>query len=222
VISRLSRALEAAGLDLAAPLDMAWYNQLVAGHPRLRPLAISGRESALAVLVGNTRALWPVFLGRLEADPALRGDPNPLDRYVEGVVAEAAQGLGVRYEAYFAHQGGTRLVSMLHAARAAGMARTGPAHLAVHPKHGPWFALRAVVVLDVPPGELRRCEAPDLCAGCPAPCVAALERAMATDSATPWTAWLAVRDACPVGRASRYGDAQARYHYTKDRAWLRE
>jgi hypothetical protein len=35
-----------------------------------------------------------------------------------------------------------------------------------------------------------------------------------------WRAWVAVRDACPVGRASRYGDEQIRYHYAKDRGVL--
>jgi hypothetical protein len=32
-----------------------------------------------------------------------------------------------------------------------------------------------------------------------------------------WHAWLAVRDACPVGRAHRYDDDQLRYHYAGER-----
>jgi methylmalonic aciduria homocystinuria type C protein len=34
-------------------------------------------------------------------------------------------------------------------------------------------------------------------------------------------AWIDVRDACPIGKGARYSDAQVRYHYTKDRAYLR-
>jgi hypothetical protein len=34
-------------------------------------------------------------------------------------------------------------------------------------------------------------------------------------------AWIAVRDACPVGREGRYSDAQLEYHYTKARGLLR-
>ena len=32
-----------------------------------------------------------------------------------------------------------------------------------------------------------------------------------------WRLWLAVRDACPVGRAHRYSDAQIRFHYAGER-----
>jgi methylmalonic aciduria homocystinuria type C protein len=35
-----------------------------------------------------------------------------------------------------------------------------------------------------------------------------------------WPLWLAVRDACPIGRAHRYDDAQIRYHYARDRSAL--
>jgi len=35
-----------------------------------------------------------------------------------------------------------------------------------------------------------------------------------------WQAWLAVRDACPVGKAARYDDSQIRWHYALDREAL--
>jgi methylmalonic aciduria homocystinuria type C protein len=35
-----------------------------------------------------------------------------------------------------------------------------------------------------------------------------------------WPLWLAVRDACPVGRAHRYCEDQIRYHYAGDRTAL--
>jgi hypothetical protein len=31
-------------------------------------------------------------------------------------------------------------------------------------------------------------------------------------------AWIAVRDVCPVGRASRYGEIQLGYHYAPERS----
>jgi len=34
-------------------------------------------------------------------------------------------------------------------------------------------------------------------------------------------AWIAIRDACPVGTDERYSDAQLRYHYSKDASLLR-
>jgi hypothetical protein len=48
-----------------------------------------------------------------------------------------------------------------------------------------------------------------------------LERAVAGGplEETP-RAWLAVRDACPVGREHRFPEAMIRYGYTKDRGAL--
>jgi methylmalonic aciduria homocystinuria type C protein len=92
--------------------------------------------------------------------------------------------------------------------------------LAIHPQHGPWFALRAVASIDVAcpplPTEVER-----PCAGCSAPCVPALQRALSASGAPLDSSavsrhareWIAVRDACPVGRASRYGLAQLAFHY---------
>jgi methylmalonic aciduria homocystinuria type C protein len=35
-----------------------------------------------------------------------------------------------------------------------------------------------------------------------------------------WRLWLAVRDACPVGREYRYSENQIRWHYAHDRSAL--
>jgi hypothetical protein len=97
----------------------------------------------------------------------------------------------------------------------------------VHPEHGPWIALRAVVIFDAE-GPVRGEKAPVLCAPCDRPCMAALARALAADArrdcasvAEHQAHWIAVRDACPIGRDSRYGADQLGYHYGKDRALLR-
>ena len=37
-----------------------------------------------------------------------------------------------------------------------------------------------------------------------------------------WRTWLAMRDACPIGKGVRYGEQQIRYHYLKDRSILEE
>lgn len=200
---RLAGLLWPAGLDLVQPFGTAAYDRWAVDNG-LSPLPGFGRPEAGAVLIGNTRALWQRFL------EARRDIPDPLDAYVMEAVHGARAVLDVRSEVRFAHQGGARLVSMLQLADLSGMAHLGPAHLAIHPRHGPWFALRAVVVFDAdPPSEPAL--APDPCTGCPAPCVDALRRA-----GDDWRDWLAVRDACPEGRGSRYGERQILYHYTKD------
>lgn len=216
-------ALAPAGLDLVHAFDAAAYDAVVADHASLTPLARFGRAHALAALVGNTRAMWPRFLAAYHSQPDLQASADPLDRFVTEAVTAAAARLDVPHISRFAHVQGPELVSMLRLADAAGFATLGPAHLAVHPEHGPWFGLRAVLVFDAPPPAPS--PPPRVCEGCPAPCrgpfAEALERTHGDeDVRRTWRAWVAVRDACPVGGAHRYGPEQLEYHYTKDRRRL--
>jgi methylmalonic aciduria homocystinuria type C protein len=88
----------------------------------------------------------------------------------------------------------------------------------VHPVFGPWIGLRAAAVLDVDAPAGAPPLAPLPCRDCAHACEPAFARALGAGDA--WRAWLAVRDACPVGRTHRYGEAQLRYHCTKDRTVL--
>lgn len=211
------KRLTAAGLDIVHPFDASRYNEAVRGRGRLAPLPLFGRLQAYALIVGNTRALWPPFVEAVRSSEELRRTPHPLDRYVEDTIRASLAGSTYAWEARFSHEGGARLVSMLHAAEASGLASVGPAYLAAHPEHGPWIGLRAVVVFDAPPPPPPR-QRPRLpCVGCAGPCKEALERTANKDGAT-WRDWVALREACPVGKGSRYGEAQLRYHYVKDPA----
>lgn len=222
-----SACLRRAGLDLLTPFDASLYNRLVQDHGYLKPLETFGHRHPLAWLIGNTRALWPVLRQAVAARPDLLAR-DPVDRYVTSCLAECADALQVSAQVYPSHEGGAGLVSMLHAAEASGMAHRGPAHLAVHPSHGLWFALRAVIVLDWP-YEGVTTSAPDPCTDCAEPCVAALEAAMARQHDVPrtpgsgagWRDWVRIREVCPVGQAARYCDDQIRYHYTLDLDSLR-
>ena len=94
-----------------------------------------------------------------------------------------------------------------HLAVAAGLGALAASRLVIHPTYGPWFALRAAVVLDgtpppVPPRLAQPCH-------CDQRCTTVLERAQRS---TDWRDWLAVRDACSLG-AWRYSDAQILFHY---------
>ena len=208
-------ALAAAGFDLVQPFSAAAYHAAVDGRG-LAPLELFGRADAQAWLVGNTRALWPRFVGAYAADASLQDAADPLDTYVERALRRAFE--GARCAIRFAHHTDARLVDMLRAAEASGLAKRGPAHLAVHPERGPWFALRAVVTFDAEASATPQAAAPDPCAACDAPCVAAMQAALEGEGG--WRAWLAVREACPVGGEHAYGPAQTRYHYTKERAYI--
>ncbi len=223
VVTTLERRFAAAGLDLVQPFDAARYNERIAGHPRLAPLPLFGRDRALGVLVGNTGKLWPRFIQAYRSSAALQAEPHPLDRWVIDATRAAVRDIPAPVELRFSHDGGPRLVSMLDAAAASGLAQLGPVHLAIHPDHGPWLGLRVIVVIDREPPPPS--PPPTPCEGCAAPCEGALSDALAAGTgsvAASWQRWVAVRDACPVGRASRYGEAQLRYHYTKDRRFITE
>jgi cyanocobalamin reductase (cyanide-eliminating) / alkylcobalamin dealkylase len=195
-----------AGFDLVHEFDTA----ALAGVPGLEPLVDSARRRG--VIVGNTRALWPIFVAARAADPALQADPDPLERYTETTIARAFPGAPT----WFSHRRyAGAFLPFQRLAVAAGLAALAPTQLVVHPVFGPWFALRAVIALAGDPPA--RVELPPY--RCTGDCEARLAAALA--SGGDWRAWLAVRDGCTVGRAFRYSDAQLAYHYTKNRGLIR-
>ncbi|HUJ60476.1 MAG TPA: hypothetical protein VLX92_18370 [Kofleriaceae bacterium] len=208
--ARAIAALADAGFDIAHGFDA----ERAAREPGLALLADPARRAGL--LVGNSRALWPRFVTAVRRDRALAEDPHPLDRYTERAIADAARELDGR--AWLGHRPyGGGFVPLQRLAAATGLAMLAPTQLAIHPRFGPWFALRAVIVFDGIQPEAPALLPPCCCA---APCTDAFTVAMSSKGPEAWRAWLAVRDACPVGRGYRYSDEQVRYHYTKDRALL--
>jgi len=226
ITAGIAGACVPAGLDLAQPFQVAWYNTAVDPAYRLPDL---GRPRALGVLVGNTRALWPHFRAALRAQPALRDDADPLERYTSACVLAALRPLAERYAVRWAHDPPPRRVAMQQLGHVSGLAHLSAGRLNVHPVYGPWIALRAAVVIDAdgPPGPPP--DPPNPCADCAHACGPAFERAAAAlrrrtvdqpGLGDTWDLWLAVRDACPLGRAHRYGDEQIAYHYRNDRRVL--
>ena len=221
LFAAVARDAAAAGLDLAAAGRAGDYNRTVETPWRLPDF---DREDALVIVLGHTRTLWPRFIQALGADADLRNATDPLDLWTERTVAEVAvTNIASQYALRFPHEAPPRRIAFQRLADAVGLAQLGPAMLCVDEVHGPWLGLRAALVVDVSgPAEAPR--GPRPCDGCAErPCVPALALAVAQAAGDPdnlWP-WLAVRDACPVGREHRYGPRQLGYHYTKDRAMLR-
>jgi methylmalonic aciduria homocystinuria type C protein len=176
----------------------------------------------MVVVVGNTAALWPVLDARLRAIAAPVADP--VDEHVVGVVDAAARAAfgAALVDVRYAHEPPPRRVAIQQLADVAGLAWLAPSHLCVHPTFGPWIALRAAVVVDRHPTAVGAPLAPTC--DCATECLPVLDAALAAGEPTDrrqlrerWELWLAVRDACPVGRAHRYDEAQIRYHYTGER-----
>lgn len=172
-------------------------------------------ERPVALLVGNTRALWECFAAARANDPVLAASSDPIDLYTEHTIDAAAAALDGRV--LYAHRQYARgYLPFQRLAVAAGLAALAPSQLLIHPIYGPWFAVRAVILCagDPPPPATAVLAS---CACSEHGCATAFARAGQTDD---WRAWVAVRDACPVGREHRYTDEQIAYHYTKDPRFL--
>jgi hypothetical protein len=193
--------LAAAGFDLAHPFDAA-------SAARAPGLGLLAGDARLGLLIGNTRALWPPFTAAL-GDPALAAEPDPLDRYTERTIAAAFADTGPAARIYYGHRtydGG--FLPLQRLAALTGLGAIAPSQLVIHPIYGPWFALRAIVVLDGDPPA--RVAIPQPC-HCTTACTDAFTRAQRSHDPRDW---LAVRDRCTL-QAFRYSDEQIAYHYAR-------
>ena len=163
-------------------------------------------DGQLAIIIGNTRYLWPHFLKR--CDVTL---DHPLDAYVESILSKATH--EIKCDVAFSHQ--QPFIPIQKVAHDSGLAWLGATNLCIHPEYGPWFALRAVVKLQ----QDTNIENPKLVNPCNGCCTANdLERVI--NSPGDWRHWLALRESCSVGQKHRYCDEQILYHYTKDKSVL--
>jgi hypothetical protein len=178
----------AAGFDLAHAFDTR-------ATAEIRALP-EGR----GILIGNSRALWPHF------EAARRAEEDPLEHYLERTLDAAFADVPVIY-AHRKYEGS--YVPFQRFAVATGLGALAPSRLVVHPTFGPWFALRAIVILVGEHGPARAPIAQPC--RCDERCPQALDAALAEPF--EWQGWLAVRDACAI-RAQRYSDEQIRFHYT--------
>jgi cyanocobalamin reductase (cyanide-eliminating) / alkylcobalamin dealkylase len=203
-----------AGLDLHAVTSVGRYNALVPADFHL-----PGDADSLAIVIGNTRALWP----HIDQFVTESSDPvgDPVDEYVERVLRHAVAGVDGVIDIRFSHEPPPRRVAIQRLADVAGLAWLSPSHLCVHATFGPWIALRAAVVLDGPaPPPAAELSPPCECA---LHCLPKLQQALEAGEATSddviehWRLWVAMRDACPVARQHRYSDEQIAYHYIGER-----
>jgi hypothetical protein len=161
---------------------------------------------------------------RTHGDP---GGPDPLDQHTVRVVtaatARALAGLGLRHALAFPFVAQGPPLPIVRVGLAAGLPPAGPLGLQVHPRFGPWWAYRALIVLSCElPAEP---PLPNPCTGCAAPCVPAcpgsavarpafLLGACAARRASDPGCQLscAARLRCVAGPEHRYPDEQLAFH----------
>ena len=173
LLKKIARSAALAGLDLSAAFPVAEYNRSV---PEVYSLPTFGREGPFGIVLGNSRAFWPKFLEAVRESEALRESEHPLNAYVTAAIGRLVQALPLACEVRWAHSSEPSPVAMQRASMIAGLAHTSPSYLSIHPEHGPWIGLRAVLVLDADRVSGDPVQAPDPCTPCPKPCLEALDR----------------------------------------------
>jgi len=213
------------GLDIvhAFPLD-----GISIDSPHFEPLARRFEGARTGLLIGNTRALWPCFLGWLAEHPDWRSTTDPLDDYAQDVITRAASEHLRDARLFWTHELDDYRVPVQSLCHQSGLAHLSRGRFNVHPEYGPWFGMRALVVL---PDDLGIPLSPAIAPSSPAVedrVAAHFEVLRARASAglssthirTSWEDWLGLRDLYETGRAYRYTAPQIRYHYTKDKSVL--
>jgi hypothetical protein len=179
VLERLRRHLGQAGLNLALPLSAAAFDAACApvSPVRLAQLYPQGKS---ALLVGSAGR---VFFDRFWATTGGGdGQSSPLDRFtraaVEGALTAALRAddrgegqLSLGYRILFPFVDSQPPLPFQRLGQAAGLGAPGPLGIQIHPRFGPWWAYRALIILDALLPE--ESAVGDGCAGCDAPCTAA-------------------------------------------------
>jgi hypothetical protein len=171
------------------------------------------------LLVGNAgAAMWEAFA------PHIDGEANPLDRWTRRVVEPIAQRFGARAVFPF----GPGAPSFQRWAERAEMLYRSPLGILIHPEYGLWHAWRAALLFEEELPLPARSDAPSPCDTCTAkPCLSACPVGafslegydvpacaghLRDPASTCATMACHARNACPVGAAWRYPEAQIRFH----------
>lgn len=244
IVSSLKPGLHRRGFDISEPLCLDWYNEsLPEGSGASIPTTRGSRGGeTLVILIANSNNMWPSFLQACKTDSSLLAVANPLDSYVERSIQSTMHtslpGHKCRY--FWSHSqsdelSGSRYVAIQRMAQAAGLAYMDPiTHLCLHPKFGPWIALRCALVFDGTQYTGPR-KTPLVNRLSPSteqyvqmamksaqrkPSMSLEDAGTKSKPCKRWLKWVAVRDAlCPC-HPWRYGEDQLEYHYTKNRAVL--
>lgn len=152
----VARRLREHGFDLCSePMENRVYNAWVSRTGKAIPLLPPGSS----IVVGNTRALWPIFKNHYAEYSARK---NPLDTYCRESISQCFPSLQIR----FGDDVGQDFVSLQMAAHLSGLAYLDPdIFLCIHRKYGAWISLRAIIL--IPPSSPHREVTPALnpCSG---------------------------------------------------------
>jgi hypothetical protein len=186
------------------------------GVPRLAGAA----AVRTVVLIGNIGSLaWSAF--RSEQTPG----PDPLDTWTRAKVEPIAAAAGARA----VYPSDRPFLPFLRWARRSEDVHASPLGLLIHPEHGLWHAYRAALLLEqdirVPapgnrPAPCDSCADKPCLRACPVgsfdaegfDSVSCLGHLATAEGRTCRNSGCQARNACPVGRSTRYVEDQIRFH----------
>jgi len=175
-IARLYERLAAQGLNVIGTADVARYDAAV---PPRQAVGTRAPDARTVVVIGNGgAALWEAFRRHCEHDPSAARRPAPLDAFTRSVVTAAVESvrldLGGPPRVAFPFEDEPLALSFVHLAECAGLGRRSLVGVLVHPEFGPWFALRAALLLPFALAAPRPADGFDPCPGCVGrPCITA-------------------------------------------------
>ena len=207
--SLLRRKLSTSGFDILHPFSVEDLDGSILKH-----LPVEDLSEKMGYLIGNTGNIWDCFIDWLGQQANWSEIVDPLETFVEETIERC---VGQDALIFWTHETKQYIVPVQRMAYQTGLAYLSAGQFNIHPQFGPWFALRAVVIVS---GQ-RNCN-PKVSN----PSTEDIEVESAAlfnqllESKATWQEWLSLRDLYEVGRTYRYSEAQIRYHYTRDKTVL--
>ncbi len=224
-IQALSQGLQHIGFEVVHPFPLEVLNETCLEYLH----CVLGRElPACGVLIGNTVSIWEYFISWLQQQPNWYDMKHPLDVFTEQSVQDCCNVVCPNAPVFWTHETQAYVVPIQKIAHESGCAFLSKGQLNIHPQYGPWFALRALLLLDeTPPAKIEprnpSSEATELKASqiFQQLCTQDNGSSEFLDIQSHWRGWLKLRDLYHVGKRYRYTEAQIKYHYTHDKEILK-
>ncbi|KAJ3394603.1 hypothetical protein HDU84_007777 [Entophlyctis sp. JEL0112] len=238
-VADIARDLHIKGMDMVVPFCAQMYNTSCRIGPtaHLPPLPTFGRTNTLALLVGNSKHLWPIFLSHVRNHKEeVASSNNPLDEYIVASVESAVNAHAIQTDIRYTFDVGDKFVHFQRLAHESGAAYFNKTlFLCIHPVWGPWKAFRAVIVFDLDFHEaiwdvLQQPKPSEIPLRNPIPDLQdAIEKELKLFYSSgdgyesrEWRYLVSARDAATSKDAVqfRYSDGQIQYHYSKNKQAL--
>ena len=149
-----TNALAPHGLNLVGTTTVTSYEVMV--PPQYHVASLLPQAKTLVVIGNGGGQFWEGFREYCQNFPNYRQDrEHPLDDYTVAVIEKTLTPIlaqsGARYRYLYPFRFWSEPVSFMHLARTAGLAGPSILGVVIHPKYGPWMALRAAVLIDQEP-----------------------------------------------------------------------